>query len=197
MTEALNGAYVWFQCVAGPNVQAIGAVNTGETYVEPLSSEFDTPSMENLIRFMTALRRLFRSLYAVYKKPNNHAVDADQVSFPYIRSYESPSGITVLFKYIERVSQIRLVFTACTQDDCKIIVKFGYGWYGVNAHKAATQYGLAPALLNHTNLTGGWWMVVMTALENNFTPRDEFENFEQSCKEAGSQNQTPEGMHTR
>lgn len=169
----------------------MGAVNTSETYVEPLSSsiplyfnEFDTASMENLIRFMTALRRLFRSLCAIYQKPNDHAVDYDQINFPYICSYKSFSGTIVPFKYTERVSQIRLVFTACTEDGCKIIVKFGYGRYGVDAHKAAAHYGLAPALLSHTDLTGSWWMVVMQILEDNFKPCDEFDDLEQPCKDA-------------
>ncbi|KAE9388589.1 hypothetical protein BT96DRAFT_1025391, partial [Gymnopus androsaceus JB14] len=174
----------------GPYVQAIGAVDIGETYVEPISSsiplyfnEFDTASLENLLRFMTALRHLFRSLYAVYQKPNDHAVDADQVRFPHVRSYQSSSGVTIPFTYMERVSRIRLVFTACTEDCRKIIVKFGYGQYGVDAHKAAAQAGLAPDLLNYTKLPGGWWMVVMDRLEDGFLPCDEIGNIERPCRE--------------
>lgn len=164
-------------------------MNTAETYVEPLSpsiplcfNEFDTGFMENLIRFMTALRRIFCSLDAIYQNPSVHAVDPDQIAFPYIRSYKSPSGATVAFKYIERLSQIRLVFTAHTEDNCKIIVKFGYGRYGVDAHKAAAQSCLAPALLNYTELAGGWWMVVMKILEYDFKSCDEVEELEKPCK---------------
>ncbi|KAF9062855.1 hypothetical protein BDP27DRAFT_1336043 [Rhodocollybia butyracea] len=144
----------------GPNVQAIGAVYTENPYVEPLSSsipldfnKFNTTSMETL--------------------PSKHAVDVDQVTFPYVRTYESSSGTTVPFNYIERISQIRL-----------IIVKFGYGRYGVDAHRAAAQSNLAPALLNHTNLDGGWWMVVMETLEDSWKPCNDFVNIEQPCKEA-------------
>ncbi|KAJ4469929.1 hypothetical protein C8J55DRAFT_479485 [Lentinula edodes] len=174
----------------GPNIQALGAVYLTDQYVEVLSpslplyfSEYDTHSMENLLRFMTALRNLFRSLLKVYEKPNDYAIDSDQVSFPYPRSYRS-SGTTVQFTYIKRVSQIRLVFTARTEGDQDIIVKFGYGPYGVEAHQAAAESGFAPALLNHSNLAGGWWMVVMENLESDFQPCDDFDILEPLCKDA-------------
>lgn len=156
-----------FLMYPGPNIQALGAIYLSDQYVEVLSpslplyfNEYDTRSMENLLQFMTALRRLFRSLCTVYKKPNDYAVDPSQVDFPYPRSYESSPGSSVQFTYVERISTIRLVFTARTEDK-NIIVKFGHGRYGVEAHRAAAQSGLAPALLSHSVLAGGWWMVVM------------------------------------
>ncbi|KAJ3876009.1 hypothetical protein F5051DRAFT_430107 [Lentinula edodes] len=114
----------------GPDVQALGAVYLTDQYVEVLSrslplyfSEYDTRSMENLLRFITALRNLFRSLLKVDEKSNDYAIDSDQFSFPYPRSYRS-SGTTFQFTYIKRVSRIRLVFTARTEGDQDIIVKF-------------------------------------------------------------------------
>ncbi|GAW01818.1 hypothetical protein LENED_003433 [Lentinula edodes] len=150
----------------GPNVQALGAVYLTDQYVEVLSpslplyfSEYDTRSMENLLRFMTALRNLFRSLLKVYEKPNDYAIDSDQVSFPYPRSYRS-SGTTVWFNYIKRVSQIRLVFTARTEGDQDIIIKFGYGPYGVEAHQAAAESWPLPQRLAEpvpiSLVDGGW-----------------------------------------
>lgn len=183
--------HVRFKCVTGPNVQALGAVYLADQYVEVLSpslplyfSEYDTRSMEHLLRFMTALRRLFRSLLTIYKKPNDYAVDHGQVTFPYPRSYPSLSGSTVPFTYTERVSQIRLVFTARTEEDKPIIVKFGYGRYGVEAHQAAAASGLAPAILSHSDLAGGWWMVVMETLGKDFASCDEYNNFDEPCKGA-------------
>lgn len=55
--------------------------------------------------------------------------------------------------FIEHLSQIRLVYTACTRDDYKIIVIH----YRVDAHKAASQSGLAPALSNYLYQTF-WWL---------------------------------------
>ncbi|KAJ3896430.1 hypothetical protein GG344DRAFT_72260 [Lentinula edodes] len=82
-----------------PNVQ--GAVYLTDQHVEVLSpslplyfSEYDTRSMENLLRFMTTLRNLFRSLLKFYEKPNEYAIESDQASFPYPRSYRS-FGTTV------------------------------------------------------------------------------------------------------
>ncbi|KAJ3928085.1 MAG: hypothetical protein NXY57DRAFT_874161, partial [Lentinula lateritia] len=102
--------------------------------------------------------------------------------FPYPRSYRS-SGTTVQFTYIKRVSRIRLVFTARTEGDQDIIVKFGYGPYGVEAHQAAAESGFAPALLSHSNFVGGW-MVVMENLESDFQPCDDFNILELPCKDA-------------
>lgn len=180
--------YVLFLTATGPNIQALGAVYLSEQYVEVLSpsfplyfSEYDDITMINLNRFMNALRRLFRSLCAVYEKPDNHTVEHSQVYFPYPRSYEILPGHSVQFTYVERISTIRLVFTAYNKT---IIVKFGRGRYGVKAHRAATQSGLAPALLSHSILVGRWWMVVMELLEDGFKSCNEFNDLKLSFREA-------------
>lgn len=174
----------------GPNVQALGAVYLSKQYVEVLSpslplyfNEYDSPAMCTLIRFLTALRRLFNSLCDIYKNPNDYAVETSQVDFPYPRSYQSFPGSLVQFTYVKRISTIRLVFTARAQDDKIIIVKFGIGHYGVEAHQAAAKAGLAPALLDHSQLAGGWWMVVMEPLQDGFKPCDEFDTLDKSCQE--------------
>ena len=60
-----------------PNIQALGAVYLSHQYVQVLSpslplyfNELDAHSMQNLLRFKTALRRLFRSLCTIYENPN-------------------------------------------------------------------------------------------------------------------------------
>ncbi|KAJ3858930.1 hypothetical protein EV359DRAFT_87023 [Lentinula novae-zelandiae] len=176
----------------GPNVQALGAIYLTNQYVEVLSpllllyfNKYETRSMENLLRFMTALQNLFCSLLKVYKKPNDYTIDSDQVSFPYPYSYRS-SGTTVQFTYIKRVSQIRLVFTTPTEGDQDIIVIFGYRPHGVEAHQAAAESGFAPALLSHSNLAGEWWMVVMENLESDFQSCDDFDTLEPPCKDVSS-----------
>jgi hypothetical protein len=175
----------------GPNIQALGAVHLMEQYVEVLSpslplyfSEYDIHAFENLIRFMTALRRLFRSLCNVYDNPNDYAVDSTQVSFPCYCFYDSFSGSKVRFTYTKRISQVRLVFSARTEDNKDIIVKFGDGRYGTDAHKAAAEAGLVPALLGYSKLDGGMWMVAMESMEDDFVPCNEFQGLVQSCKDA-------------
>ncbi|KAF5335612.1 hypothetical protein D9757_015360 [Collybiopsis confluens] len=208
----------------GPNIQVLGVVWLAEQYVEVLSpsfplhfNEFDTPSFENLLRFMTSLCSLFRSLLDLYKYPEQHAVQYDQVAFPYPSFYDvfeggvgsstevntgstteaevfngsaakpvtEPQGelttksrTKVHFRYTERVDPIRLVFKACTTEEENIIIKFGYGQYGINAHRAAAENHLAPALLGYSRLTGGWWMVAMELLHEDF----------QSCAKVGVKN---------
>ncbi|KAJ3808326.1 hypothetical protein F5876DRAFT_78853 [Lentinula aff. lateritia] len=129
----------------GPNVQALGAVYLTNQYVEVLSPSLPLYFSE----FMTALRNLFRSLLKVYEKPNEYAFESDQASFPYPRSYRS-FGTTVQFTYtyIKRVIWILLVFTARTEGDQDVIVKFGYGPYGLQAYHAAAESGFASALLS-------------------------------------------------
>ena len=180
----------------GPNIQVLGAVYLAAEYVEVLShsiplyfNPYNTSAMADLLRFMTALRRLFQSIWKVYEHPTNHAVDETQVKFPYPRSYSVNVGAedphqTVSFDYIGRLSNIRLVFTARTKQGKYVIVKFGSGQYGANAHQAAVTAGLAPAILSYSHLPGGMWMVVMEPLEIDFKPCDEFNEISDSLMQA-------------
>jgi hypothetical protein len=80
-------------------------------------------------------------------------VNYDQIDFPYPRSYQfETSGEAIQFTYIERSSQFRLVFAARTNEGKDIIVKFGYGQYGAEAHRAAAEFSLSPALLSYSKL---------------------------------------------
>jgi hypothetical protein len=180
----------------GPNIQVLGAVYLAAEYVEVLShsiplyfNPYNTSAMADLLRFMTALRRLFQSICKVYEHPTNHAVDETQVKFPYPRSYSVNVGVkdphqTVEFDYIGRLSDIRLVFTARTKQGKYVIVKFGSGQYGANAHQAAVTAGLAPAILSYSHLPGGMWIVVMEPLEIDFKPCDEFNEISDSLVKA-------------
>jgi hypothetical protein len=141
--------------------------------------------MENLIRFMTSLRQLFRSLRTIYENPGEHTVNVEQIDFTYPHSYQSDTfGATIQFTYIERFSQIRLVFAARTVDEGKnIVVKFEYGQYGAEAHRAAAESGLALALLSYSKLAGDMWMVVMDVLEDGYSACNELHDLVPSCKE--------------
>lgn len=163
----LSFMLVFKASVTGPNIQALGTVNTGEIYIEPLSSsvplyfnEFDSTSMEILIRFMSALHHLFHSLHMIYQKPADHTVDVDQVNFPYVCSYKSFSGTLVPFKYVERISNVRLVFATCTQNNQQIIVKLDLASMELKFTK--WQHDLIWPQLYWAILIllgdGGWWL---------------------------------------
>ncbi|KAF5377990.1 hypothetical protein D9757_009837 [Collybiopsis confluens] len=233
----------------GPNIQVLGAVCLDEPLIEVLSpslplyfNEYDTPAMENLIRFMGALRRLFRSLLEIYEKSTVDPIGRGQVNFPYPSSYQPlysapESGVVtstgadnlsgtittrsegsiisigsdvdsitesvakinieagtsassrptfesirdIQFTYISRIDPIRLVFRARTATE-NIIVKFGYGHYGLEAHQAVAKAGLGPALLGYSKLEGGWWMVVMELLDSGFEPCAKIKVLETGCR---------------
>ncbi|KAF7419402.1 hypothetical protein PC9H_001992 [Pleurotus ostreatus] len=182
----------------GPNIQVYGGVWLLKGYVEVIShslplhfNEFDTEAIEDLLRFMTALRGLFESLCEVYRNPQNHVVDGTQIEFPYPRSYvanvpqdsTSATGKTIQFTYTKRISPIRLVFAARTDGDGEdIIIKFGFGKYGAETHKAAAAAGIAPALLSYSDLPGGIWMVVMRPLPAQFKSCLHVEDFSEPCQ---------------
>ncbi|KAF4607398.1 hypothetical protein EYR38_001469 [Pleurotus pulmonarius] len=184
--------------VPGPNIQVYGGVWLSKGYVEVLShslplhfNEFDTEAIEDLLRFLTALRGLFQSLCEVYRNPQNHVVDGTQIEFPYPRSYvanipqdsTSATGKTIRFTYIKRISPIRLVFAARTDGDGEdIIIKFGFGKYGAESHQAAATAGIAPALLSYSNLPGGIWMVVMRPLPPQFKSCLHVESLSDACQ---------------
>ncbi|KAJ3774795.1 hypothetical protein FB446DRAFT_685593 [Lentinula raphanica] len=101
----------------------------------------------------------------------------------YPLSYTSSSKDTVQFTYyLQRVSKLRLVFTARTEGNQDIIVKLRYRRYGVEAHQAAAESDLAPALISFSELAGGWWIVVMEMLDESFQPCDDLKYLEQPCK---------------
>ncbi|KAF5347362.1 hypothetical protein D9757_015170 [Collybiopsis confluens] len=247
----------------GPNIQVLGAVCLAEPYIEVLSpslplyfNEYDAQAMESLIRFMGALRRLFRSLLTTYEK--NSVVEpirTSQIKFPYPSSYQpinsdpessfetstaavetsaqgnarietstgfsdgsfvslgasidsitesvtklsieasssqsnndlgsqsrTESSTAIPFSYVDRIDPLRLVFGARTATTERLIVKFGYGHYGVDAHRAAAKAGLAPALLGFSKLEGGWWMVVMECLDSGFRSCAKYKFLEQACR---------------
>ncbi|KAF5370410.1 hypothetical protein D9757_013134 [Collybiopsis confluens] len=250
----------------GPNIQVLGAVCLAEPYIEVLSpslplyfNEYDAQAMENLIRFMGGLRRLFRSILTVYEKKSTvEPVRASQVKFPCPSSYQpinsdtessfetstaadveisaqantqsmigpstgfsdgsvvslgasidsitdavanfsidtgssqsnhnlssqssTESRTAIPFTYVDRIDSVRLVFGARTATAERIIVKFGYGHYGVDAHRAAAKAGLAPALLAFSELEGGWWMVVMEYLDSGFQSCAKFGVLEKACR---------------
>ncbi|KAF5386419.1 hypothetical protein D9757_006634 [Collybiopsis confluens] len=76
----------------------------------------------------------------------------------------------VHFHYTKRVDPIRLLFTARTAKGEDIIIKFGYGRYGLEAHTKAAAANLAPAVLGFSWIPGGWWMVAMELLDKGFEP---------------------------
>lgn len=86
-----------------------------------------------------------------------------KLAFPYPESYKAESR-TVKFTYDSRLSEIKLVFVATTEDDTKVLVKFTHH-YSELVHWFCAKIGVAPTLLGFQNLPAGWWMVVMEYLD--------------------------------
>lgn len=175
----------------GPNIQVSGAVCLTKSYVEVISSSvplhfnrFNPHALEDLIRLLSALRQLYESLVEIYLHPENHAIKTHQADFPYYNTYDDRIlNKKVSFRYLDRVSRIRLVFQAQTEDGRDVFVKFGYGHYGMDAHLEAAQCGIAPALLGYQKLAG-LWMVVMDPMPSTFMASDEFEIIPEVCAQA-------------
>jgi hypothetical protein len=82
----------------GPNIQVLGAVYLAAEYVEVLSpsiplyfNPYNTSAMTDLLRFMTALRRLFQSICEVYEHPTNHLSTRHKSNFPTLDPIRSTS----------------------------------------------------------------------------------------------------------
>jgi len=179
----------------GPNIHVFGAVWLKEGHIEVLTQSFplyfnssNTRAMEDFLRFLTSLQRLFHSISTIYLTPSPiHFVTESQISFPYPRAYPHLGGDgETKFTYNKRISNTRLTFTARTDDEERrpIIVKFGSGRYGVKAHQAAARTNLAPELLSYQELPGSMWMVVMAPLRAGFESCSRVRAISNQCKEA-------------
>jgi hypothetical protein len=82
------------------------------------------------------------TLADTYAHPDRYAVDKSQVGCLCYRTYSEgifkkgskPPQSTISFQYFRRVSRIRLVFEAKTEDGRDVFIKFGNGHYSAEAH---------------------------------------------------------------
>ncbi|KAG1886438.1 hypothetical protein F4604DRAFT_1721739 [Suillus subluteus] len=89
-------------------------------------------------------------------------------TFPFQHSYTCiETSSMVHFRYIYQMDNTKLIFTAKTTNKKMICVKF-VRRYLMDVHKLCASEDFAPVLYGLDYLPGGWYMVVMELIENDY-----------------------------
>ncbi|KAG1843411.1 hypothetical protein C8R48DRAFT_837810 [Suillus tomentosus] len=129
-------------------------------------------------RHVGALKKALQSLLACYQgmmspSPNQHLRFLDSKfqdpMFPYPYFFTCiETSLTCDFTYYNQMDQSRLLFSAVKTTDNKMLcIKFVHR-YSKEVHQRCASDGFAPALLGFEQLPGGWYMVVMEMITDDY-----------------------------
>ncbi|KAJ3812869.1 hypothetical protein F5876DRAFT_63652 [Lentinula aff. lateritia] len=171
---------------AGPNIQILGGVMTDRPQIEVLSASvpmyFHVSNQDlflDLARTLTALNILFADLGKLYDNPPPlNPLFPVQHEYPYPRRFKCGNQV-ITFTYLKRVDPIRLVFEVETEEKKLLYIKYTQR-YGVEAHRKAHEFGIAPELLAYDDtLPGCWKMVVMEPIPKGYMETDSIKGGEE------------------
>lgn len=156
--------------ICGPFLRVYGVVNTGKKFVcEPLVSSLPLVwldklnLMESVARTCAALKIAVPELRATQSEASLSG--SPETKFPY-KSTVVIYGEQVTIQYEERLQGLVFVASAIELDGYAVIIKFAKLRYGREVHEHCAAKGLAPELLTHEELPGGWHFCVMERVES-------------------------------
>lgn len=125
---------------------------------------------QSVVRHFGALRIAAQSLATCYQTncsssfPNVYS----DPRYSHHSQYTSiGSNSTHSFKYKSQGDASKLLFIAETEGGVKMCVKFVLR-YSVEPHQKCAELGFTPQLKGYKDLPGGWKMVIMEAIDNDF-----------------------------
>ncbi|KAG1843680.1 hypothetical protein F4604DRAFT_1823435 [Suillus subluteus] len=135
----------------------------------------DTKMRTFVARHVGAFRKSLRSLNEYCKTmdldANSPTLNPDLnpvTAFPFQRSYTCiETSSMVHFRYIYQMDNTKLIFTAQRTNKKMICIKF-VRRYSMDVHKLCASEDFAPVLYGLDYLPGGWYMVVMELIENDY-----------------------------
>ncbi|KAJ8580322.1 hypothetical protein M405DRAFT_778345 [Rhizopogon salebrosus TDB-379] len=174
---SLFGPYIDFSAAiwsTRPNMQSLSTVM-------PLCYHQTDMKMRTMVaRHVGALRNALQSLKTCYDSelhttlpspnPDLKFLDSEfpDATFPYPYSYTCmETSSTRHFTYISQMDTTKLLFAARTMDNEKICIKFVHR-YSKDVHRRCASEYFAPALYGFENLPGGWHMIVMEMIGEDY-----------------------------
>ena len=127
-------------------------------------------------RHFGALKNTLRLLKQCYDEElSNKTPPTPDLEFPYPLSYSCiNTSSTRYFTYISHMDRSKLLFTATeTGNNEKICIKFARH-YSKDVHEFCASKGFAPVLKGFEKLSGGWWMVVMQMIGEDYCRLSDF-----------------------
>ncbi|CAH1769717.1 4322_t:CDS:1, partial [Entrophospora sp. SA101] len=186
MKYGLNPVFLLY--LSGPYLGIAGAVFGKDFTIDPLtpmvllfSLNNDPETMIHIVRILCSLKVGLQELADFYQDlelPSNFEENGGlrPFSFPYFRSF-TYNNEEISFQYIEHIEGKELLFmikenneesTSCDGQNQCLLVKFTWR-YGAEVHEFCASQGIALTLIAVNNLPGGWKMVIMKPLHNEFT----------------------------
>jgi len=166
LTTTYTGAHITFSAAvwsSPPNVQTL------LTTLPLFWHHTDTTMRTKAARGFGALRNAISSLERCYKEMSSGTMDSTpRGKFPYPYSYTRlGQSSRHEFEYIAQINKACLLFSAKTTDDQMICVKFARRYSKV-VHQFCADNGFAPKLRGFEYLPGGWHMVVMEMISQEY-----------------------------
>ncbi|KAH7904758.1 hypothetical protein BJ138DRAFT_1018649 [Hygrophoropsis aurantiaca] len=164
--------------VFGACIGFVGSVFTGKIQSDvlvPIIPLFwhstDLPMQATAARAFCALKIAIRRLERLYSEPISFLGPGEPIpEFPYPQKYFDSEEKLQEFTYDQNQElRDRLIFFGNTVGGAKICIKF-VRQYSADAHRFCTRNGHAPELIAFEQLHGGWYMVVMDALDIHDDP---------------------------
>jgi hypothetical protein len=119
-----------------------------------------------------ALRNALHSLKQCYDEELSNKISPTRpipnLKFPYPLSYSCINTSSIRhFRYLSHMDNAKLFFSAETANDKKICIKF-VRHYSKDVHTFCASKGFAPTLNGFEELPGGWHMVVMDMIGEDY-----------------------------
>jgi hypothetical protein len=160
----------------GAHIGFAGALYTDRPNAEVLSvmvplcvPETDMELRMLAARHFGALKKAVTSLKAYYIEEQYKGLRSlPNPRFPYKHSYRSyETSVECKLEYLSVMKGGNLMFTARTEDSTVVCVKFSR-IYCVEAHRLCASMGFAPAVRGFERLPGGWFMIVMDYVSEEY-----------------------------
>lgn len=138
------------------------------TPMYPVHTNFhETEINLQLTRALKSLKQTLAGLHDYYQKLPENLPTSSKAIYPYPKSYENTQGESVGFTYTCRIDEGKLVFKGQTSEENEICIKFTRR-YSTEAHQYCADRGVAPQLYAFKELPGGWIMIIMEWLGDNY-----------------------------
>jgi hypothetical protein len=163
--------------IPGPYIGFGGAVWNFRLTIQVLSTVLplhfhysDSDLRITIARHLGALKKAINSLRKYYEHElrviNNRSLP--QAPFPYKTSFSSTKDTKIYnFSYNSQPLPDKLLFIGTLQTGKRICIKF-VRHYSDKAHAFCASMEFAPALIGFERLPGGWYMVVMDAIDQDY-----------------------------
>jgi hypothetical protein len=167
MFTTSSGAHIDFSAAVWstrPNVQVLSPA------LPLFYHRTDTRMRAMIARHFGALRNALRSLEQCYEQEvsNKAPPPIANLEFPYPLSYTCANTPSIRhFKYQSHMDDSELLFAAETDDDEKVCIKFVHR-YSKDVHTFCASGGFGPTLKGFEGLPGGWHMVVMEMIGEDY-----------------------------